>query len=113
MTTSDLTCREFVEVITDFHELALPPGDRIRVEQHLVVCSACTRYEQQLRATVRVAATIELDDLETSSATTNTIDEPTVDQLIREVRSRDRTHESLRGCALISQACLDNPLACF
>ena len=63
MTTSDLTCREFVEVITDYHELALPPGERIRVEQHLVVCSACTRYEQQLRATVRVAATIELDDL--------------------------------------------------
>ncbi len=63
MMTSDLTCREFVEVVTDFHELALPPGDRIRVEQHLVVCSACTYYEQQLRATVRVAATIELDPL--------------------------------------------------
>jgi hypothetical protein len=60
---SDLTCREFVEVITDFHELALPAGDRIRVEQHLVVCSACTRYEQQLRATIRVSSTIELDDL--------------------------------------------------
>ena len=59
MTTSDLTCREFVEVITDFHELALPPGERIRVEQHLVVCSACTRYEEQLRAAIRVAATIE------------------------------------------------------
>lgn len=63
MTTSDLTCREFVELITDYHELALPTDERIRVEQHLVVCSACTRYEQQLRAAVRVAATIQLDDL--------------------------------------------------
>jgi hypothetical protein len=44
MTTSDLTCRELVELITDYHERALPPDERIRVEQHLVVCSACTRY---------------------------------------------------------------------
>ena len=64
MTTSDLTCREFVEVLTDFHELALPPGERIRVEQHLVVCSACTRYEEQLRAAIRVAATIDPDELD-------------------------------------------------
>jgi anti-sigma factor RsiW len=63
MTTSDLTCRELVELITDYHERALPPDERIRVEQHLVVCSACTRYEQQLRAAVRLAATIQLDDL--------------------------------------------------
>ena len=63
MRTSDLTCREFVEVITDYHENALPTDERIRVEQHLIVCSACTTYEQQLRAAVRVAATIQLDDL--------------------------------------------------
>jgi anti-sigma factor RsiW len=63
MTTSDLSCREFVEVVTDYHELALSPSDRIRVEQHLVLCSACKRYEQQLRAIVRVAATVEPDDL--------------------------------------------------
>jgi hypothetical protein len=61
--TSDVTCREFVEVITDYHELALSTKERIAVEQHLVVCSACTRYDQQLRATVRVAASIELDEL--------------------------------------------------
>jgi len=63
VTTSDLTCREFVELITDYHELAPPTDERIRVEQHLVVCSACTRYEEQLRAAIRVASTIELDDL--------------------------------------------------
>ena len=63
MTTSDLTCREFVELITDYHESALPTDERIRIEQHLVVCSACTRYEQQLQAAVRLAATLQLDDL--------------------------------------------------
>jgi anti-sigma factor RsiW len=67
MTTSDLTCREFVELITDYHERALPTDERIRIEQHLVVCSACTRYEQQLRAAVRVTATIQLDDLGSES----------------------------------------------
>lgn len=63
MRTSDLTCREFVELVTDYHERALPAGERIRVEQHLLVCSACTRYEEQMRATVGAAGEVELDGL--------------------------------------------------
>jgi anti-sigma factor RsiW len=63
MTTSDLTCREFVELVTDYQEAALTPPDRIRVEQHLVVCSACTRYHAQMRAVVDVARAVELDEL--------------------------------------------------
>jgi predicted anti-sigma-YlaC factor YlaD len=62
MTTSDLTCREFVELVTDFDESALPAPERIRFEQHLVVCSACTRYYEQMQATIRVAGTIDLDE---------------------------------------------------
>ena len=61
MSTSDLTCREFVELVTDYHERALPAGERIRVEQHLLVCSACTRYDEQMRAMIRVLGTVELD----------------------------------------------------
>jgi hypothetical protein len=63
MTTSDLSCREFVELVTDFDERALPPHERIRFEQHLVVCTACTRYHEQMRATIRIVATVELDEL--------------------------------------------------
>jgi predicted anti-sigma-YlaC factor YlaD len=62
MTTSDLSCREFVELVTDFDERALPAAQRIRFEQHLVVCSACTSYYEQMRATVRIARSIDLDE---------------------------------------------------
>jgi RNA polymerase sigma-70 factor (ECF subfamily) len=63
MTTSDLTCRDFVELVTDYQERELSPRDRIRVEQHLLVCSACTRYEAQMRAVVKVSGALDLDEL--------------------------------------------------
>lgn len=63
MTTVDLSCRELVEILTDYLERALSAQERIRVEQHLVVCSGCARYADQLRATIRLSGTLELDDL--------------------------------------------------
>jgi hypothetical protein len=63
MRTSDLTCREFVEIVTDYHERALPVDDRIRVEQHLLVCAACTHYDEQMRATIGAVGAVELDRL--------------------------------------------------
>jgi hypothetical protein len=63
MTTSDLTCREFVELVTGYLERALPARELIRAEQHLVVCSGCTRYHDQMLATISVAGTVELAEL--------------------------------------------------
>jgi hypothetical protein len=61
--TSDLTCRELTELVTDYLERALPGRERIRVEQHLIVCTACSRFVEQMRATIDLAATVELDEL--------------------------------------------------
>jgi predicted anti-sigma-YlaC factor YlaD len=62
--TSDLTCRELTELVTDYLDLALPGRERVRVEQHLVVCSACSRFLEQMRATVDLTGrTVELDEL--------------------------------------------------
>jgi anti-sigma factor RsiW len=61
--TSDLTCRELVELVTDYLAQALPGGERIRVEQHLIVCSACSRFVEQMRATIGLTATVDLDEL--------------------------------------------------
>jgi anti-sigma factor RsiW len=69
MTTTDLTCREFVEIVTDYLERALPTGERLRCEQHLVVCSACSRYLDQIRTTIRLAAALAVDELDEESRT--------------------------------------------
>jgi anti-sigma factor RsiW len=51
----DLTCRELVELVTDYLEDALPDGERERFEAHLAECDACDAYVEQVRATIRLA----------------------------------------------------------
>ena len=51
----DLACRELVELVTDYLEDALPPGERERFEAHLAECDACDAYVEQVRATIRLA----------------------------------------------------------
>ncbi len=48
---ADLTCREFVELVTDYLEGALDEDTRVRFEQHLVACPGCETYLQQMRQT--------------------------------------------------------------
>lgn len=64
--TPDLSCREFVEFVTDYLERALDPRERLRCEHHLVVCSGCADYLDGMQATIRLtralAAGDELDD---------------------------------------------------
>jgi anti-sigma factor RsiW len=47
-----LVCREFVELITDYLEGALPPRDHARFEAHLAGCDACHTYFDSLRLTI-------------------------------------------------------------
>ena len=48
----EMTCRELVEVLTDYLEGALPPEDRRRLEEHLESCPYCTEYVAQMRQTI-------------------------------------------------------------
>ena len=57
MTSVDLTCRELVERIGDHLEGSLPARERIRLEQHLVVCEGCAGYADQLRTTIQLVRT--------------------------------------------------------
>jgi len=50
----DPACNEIVEIVTAFLEDALTAADRVRFEQHLVVCEACAVYVEQMRETVRL-----------------------------------------------------------
>jgi anti-sigma factor RsiW len=61
--TFALSCQELVELVTDYLEGALSPGDLRRFEEHTAGCPNCARYLEQLRATIRITGTITTDDL--------------------------------------------------
>ena len=49
----EMSCRELVEIITEYLEGTLPPAERARFEAHLAVCPGCQTYLDQMRQTVR------------------------------------------------------------
>jgi len=49
------TCREVVELVTDYLDDALGPKARARFDAHLRDCDGCAAYLEQLRTTIRVA----------------------------------------------------------
>jgi anti-sigma factor RsiW len=48
----DLTCKELVELVTDYLEEALSATDRQRFEAHLASCPFCRLYVEQMRQTI-------------------------------------------------------------
>jgi anti-sigma factor RsiW len=48
-----LTCRELVELVTDYLEGRLPAEARARFEDHLATCDGCQTYVDQMRLTLR------------------------------------------------------------
>ncbi len=52
MDAQGLTCRELVELVTEYLEQALPARERARFEAHLATCAGCHAYVEQMRRTV-------------------------------------------------------------
>ena len=55
----ELTCQRAVELMTEYLEGGLDGPRRERFEAHLHHCDACTRYLEQLRATIDVLGRVE------------------------------------------------------
>jgi anti-sigma factor RsiW len=49
----ELTCQEFVELVTDYLEGALSHAEAQRFEAHLADCHPCVEYLAQMRETIR------------------------------------------------------------
>jgi anti-sigma factor RsiW len=49
-----MTCRQVVELMTDYLEGALSPADRARFEEHIAGCDGCRAYLAQLATTRKV-----------------------------------------------------------
>jgi anti-sigma factor RsiW len=51
---TDISCRELVELVTDYVEDALPAPERARFEAHVAGCAGCEAYLAQMRITIDV-----------------------------------------------------------
>ena len=51
-TADEVTCQQFVELITDYFEGTLAARTLSHVEEHLVMCDWCVTYLEQMEATI-------------------------------------------------------------
>lgn len=56
-----MTCRELVELVSDYLEGALPAGERGRFEHHLSLCPPCVTYVEQIRTVIGGSAALRRD----------------------------------------------------
>lgn len=60
MTTSnELSCQELVELVTEYLEGTLPAHERVRFEDHLAICPACSNYLDQMRQTIQMVGALK------------------------------------------------------
>ena len=58
-----LSCREFVEVVTDYLERRLDPVEQARFDRHLADCEGCAIYLDQIRQAIRVTGMLTGEQL--------------------------------------------------
>jgi Putative zinc-finger len=49
----EMSCRDLVELVTDYLDDALPAGERARFEAHLAECDGCLSHLRQVNETIR------------------------------------------------------------
>ena len=59
MTAGDLSCKELVELVTEYLEDTLPPAEHARFDAHLGTCDACHPYLAQMRQTIDALGSLE------------------------------------------------------
>ena len=59
----DLSCKELVELVTDYAEDRMPVSVRTRFEMHLSYCAPCRVYLAQMRETVKLAGRLSEETL--------------------------------------------------
>ena len=61
--SDELTCQEFVELVTEYFEDALPASERARFDAHLTDCDYCVEYLDQIRQTIRLLGHLGEEDI--------------------------------------------------
>jgi anti-sigma factor RsiW len=67
---ASITCREVVELLSDYIDGELPASQRVRVEEHLAGCDGCTTILEELRETVRLTGMLTVEHVSESQSAT-------------------------------------------
>lgn len=59
----ELTCREIVELITDYLEGALSERDQALFQEHLTMCDGCSSYLEQMRTTIAMVGRLNTESV--------------------------------------------------
>ena len=65
--TTELACKELVEVITDYLEGTLPERDRARFDAHILTCPPCREYVAEMRTTLQLTGRLTVDSISSSA----------------------------------------------
>jgi len=67
---ADLTCQDFVELVTDYLEGALDDDTVRRFEEHLALCAGCETYLSQMEETASRLGEIPVESLSAETQAT-------------------------------------------
>ena len=62
--TDDIDCQDFVELVTDYLDDALPVHERARIDRHLVTCPGCRAALAQWRTVIDMAGHLAETDVD-------------------------------------------------
>jgi anti-sigma factor RsiW len=62
-----MTCRQLVELVTEYFDGTLSWRDRRRFERHIRACQWCARYVEQMRVTVRTVGHLDVESISPSA----------------------------------------------
>ena len=58
-----LSCREVVQLVTEYLEDTMAPETRLRFERHIAICPPCRSFLGQMRETLRVTGELTEESL--------------------------------------------------
>lgn len=64
MIVGDMTCRELVELVTEYLEGAMSAAGRARFDRHLAECEGCVEYLDQMRRTIAAAGSLTEESID-------------------------------------------------
>lgn len=65
-----MTCRQLVELVSDYLDDRMPPETRASFEAHIDGCDLCRVYVEQMRVTIRTLGRLEPEDAMSDEART-------------------------------------------
>jgi anti-sigma factor RsiW len=62
--TTEISCHQFVEMVTDYLDGILAPDVVTSIDEHLAVCPGCVTVVEQWRTMIELAGQLAADDVE-------------------------------------------------